>query len=58
MTITKEQLDELVARHGFTGKLVRAYCALRGWRYDKNGAPPEWYAAWRSGLGRELEGTP
>lgn len=48
-------LARLTARHGASAKLVRAYCAAHGWRYDKAGAPAEWYAAWRGGLGRELE---
>ena len=46
---------DAIARHGFTGKAVRAICAANGWKWGSNGAPAEWYAAWRSGLGAEVE---
>ena len=49
------EIRPLVKRHGATGKLVRALCAARGWRWTPQGAPPEWYAAYRGPLGAELE---
>lgn len=55
MTLCHDRLTALVFKHGATSKLVRAYCAAMGWRYGKNGAPAEWYAAWRDGLGLEIE---
>ena len=48
-------LDEHVAACGWGGKLVRAICRARGWRYIAGSPPEEWYAAWRTGLGDELE---
>ncbi len=48
MTMTMEILI-LIQRYGYTGKLVRAVCALHGWPYTSNGAPAEWYEAYRSG---------
>lgn len=48
-------LRALVARHGASSKLVRAICAGRGWRWTSQGAPAEWYAAWRAGLGDAVE---
>ena len=50
-------LRALVTKHGATGKLVRAICAAQGWRWTKNGAPAQWYDAWRAGLGAEIEAT-
>ena len=47
-------LEELVAKCGWTGKLVRAICRERGWRYVAGSPPEAWYAAWRAGLGVEL----
>lgn len=48
-------LKDLIDKYGLTGKLIKAICAQRGWRYSHNGAPEEWYQAWRDGLGREIE---
>lgn len=39
-------IADLLAKHGYTSKLVRAYCKAMGWRHTPNGAPAEWYAAW------------
>lgn len=48
-------VEHLVSVHGLSGKLVRAICHLRGWRYVSGQPPEEWYAAWRAGLGAEIE---
>ena len=45
-----DNLGELVAKHGVGSKLVRAYCKEMGWRYNAQGAPSEWYLAWRCGV--------
>lgn len=45
---------ELIAKHGIGAKFVRAYCKAKGWRYDAQGAPAQWYAAWKSGLAAEI----
>lgn len=50
-----DDLRELVTRHGTTGKLVRAICASRGWRWTPQGAPSQWYVAYRGDLGARLE---
>ena len=49
------ELQALVKRHGATSKLVRAICAVRNWRWTPQGAPPEWYNAYRGPLGKQLE---
>lgn len=48
-------LRDMVQKYGATSKLVKAICSLRGWRYNSQGAPPEWYVAWKEGLGDEIE---
>lgn len=53
--MTDLDIAALVSRHGATGKLVRAICAARGWRWDKNGAPPQWYAAYAGDVGAAIE---
>jgi hypothetical protein len=53
--VTDDELRALVKRHGPTGKLVRAVCAANGWRWTPQGAPPEWYAAYRGELGGQIE---
>jgi hypothetical protein len=45
--MSDDELHELVKRHGATGKLVRAICTARGWRWTPQGAPPEWHIAYR-----------
>jgi len=50
-----KSLDDLVNVNGFSGKLVRAICRDRGWRYVAGQPPEEWYAAWRSTIGGDLE---
>lgn len=47
-------LRGLLLRHGATGKLVRAYCKAKGWRWGGGGAPVEWFEAWERGLARDL----
>lgn len=39
-------LADLVARYGYTSKLVRAYCHERGWKHTPTGVPAAWYDAW------------
>jgi hypothetical protein len=53
--MSDDELHRLVRRHGATGKLVRAICAASGWRWTPQGAPPEWYVAYRGQLGSKLE---
>lgn len=48
-------VSDLLAKHGIGAKFVRAYCKAQGWRYDAQGAPSQWYAAWRSGLSADIE---
>lgn len=48
------ELADLVRKHHWSAKLVRAYCRARGWRHGAQGAPGEWYAAW-SEISRALE---
>ena len=53
--MSENELRELIKRCGVTGKLVRALCASFAWRWTPQGAPPEWYAAYRGSLGEQLE---
>ena len=46
---------DALARHGYTAKTTRAVCAKLGWRWTAQGAPPEWYEAWRGWIGPEVE---
>jgi hypothetical protein len=50
----KPDVRDLIARHGI-GKLATAYCRELGWRPDAQGRNPQWYRAWRDGLGDEVE---
>lgn len=50
-----DELRSLLKRNGTTGRLVRAICAQSGWRWTSQGAPPEWYSAYRGHLGEQLE---
>lgn len=53
----EEDLRALVARVGVGAKLVREICRAHGWRHrpGDNGAPREWYIAFRSWLGDAIE---
>ena len=35
-------------------KFVRAFCKVHGWRWTKQGAPEEWFVAWRGGVDTQL----
>lgn len=50
----RTSIIELYEKYGIGAKFVRAYCRAQGWRYDAQGAPTDWYKAWRGPLGREI----
>ena len=53
--MTDTEIADLWLKSKGPAKFVRAFCRAMGWRYTPQGAPEQWYAAWRAGVAEQLE---